>query len=115
MYPTGITARTLITNCSKLSSEAALLLYATPHEITRLIFACSVDLLIVSNSRYGESGTFTQNGTLGVSGTNAYTLAATVLNALDSGVRTELRIVDAGTIERYFPRRYKIRVNQTLY
>jgi len=56
VYPTGITARTLIINCSKLSRDAALLLYATPHEITKLIFVCSVDLLIVSNSRYGESG-----------------------------------------------------------
>jgi hypothetical protein len=55
----------------------------------------------MSNSRYGESGTFTQNGTLGVSGTNAYTLAATVLSALDNGVRTVSKIVDAGTIARY--------------
>ena len=70
MYPTGMTARTLMINCSMLSSDAGLLLYATATEIVKLILALTLVLLIVSNSKYGESGTTTTAGGITVSGTN---------------------------------------------
>jgi hypothetical protein len=71
MYPFGITARTLMTSCSILSRDAGLLLYATATEIVKLTFALILLLLIVSNSKYGLSGTTTTAGGITVSGTNA--------------------------------------------
>jgi len=71
MYPFGITARTLMINCSILSSDAGLLLYATATVMVILTFARMFDLLIVSNSRYNESGTHTIAGGIIDSGTKA--------------------------------------------
>jgi hypothetical protein len=74
-------------NCSILSSDAGLLLYATATVIVILILARMFVLLIVSNSRYGESGTHTIAGGIIDSGTQAYTLPATVDKAVAKGVR----------------------------
>jgi hypothetical protein len=52
-----------------LSSDAGLLLYATATDIEKLIFVCKVLLLIVSNSKYGVSGTHTTAGGMIDSGT----------------------------------------------
>ena len=49
---------------------------------------------MVSNSRYGESGTVTTKGTIGASGTQAQTLPATLENALANGWRTVSKMVD---------------------
>jgi len=88
-------------SCSILSSDAGLLEYATQHEIVKFTLhwkVLEVIVPMVSNSKYGESGTTTTAGTGTDSGTYENTFAETPARAVASGCLTAERIVDAAII-----------------
>lgn len=102
-YPAGIAARIPMMSFSKLSNEPALLLLATMAEIAKFNLTFVAALPINATSMYGLSGTTTMAGGIGDSGTLAYTLADSALNALAKAARVSA-IEFAGTIAPLFQR-----------
>jgi hypothetical protein len=82
-------------SCSRLSNEPALLLLATMAVIAKFSLTFVFALPMSATSMYGLSGTTTMAGGIGASGTLAYTLADSALNAFAKAARVSA-MVEAG-------------------
>ena len=94
-YPAGIAARITIIKASKFANAPALELFATIAVIAKFILTFTVVSLINAVSIYGEFGTITMAGGIGDSGTDWYTVANDVANAV-ANVERKSPTTDAG-------------------
>ena len=82
-------------SASKFANDPALELFATIAVIAKFNLTFVVALFMTNDSMYGDPGTITIAGGIGVSGTLAYTVANVVANAVARAARVS-PTTDAG-------------------